>query len=142
MRKALGVLLMIGWSTLLMAAVLPEGRLAECPDSPNCVSTQTHDRTKLMAAWPHDGSVADARRRILAILADMPRAEVVQADEGYIRVEFCSRILRFVDDVEFLIDDSVVHFRSASRVGYHDMGVNRRRMEAIGVRFRAQPVKK
>jgi uncharacterized protein (DUF1499 family) len=43
-----------------------------------------------------------------------------------------------VDDVEFLFDDdtTIVHFRSASRSGYSDMGVNRQRMTAIGEAYR------
>ncbi len=47
--------------------------------------------------------------------------------------EFTSFLLRFVDDVEFLFDDETktIHFRSASRTGYGDLGANRRRMEEI-----------
>ena len=54
-------------------------------------------------------------------------------DESYLHYEFTSLLLRFVDDVEFLFDDETktVHFRSASRTGYGDFGVNRKRMEEI-----------
>ena len=60
-----------------------------------------------------------------------------QTDE-YIHVEFRSRLFGFVDDVEFLFDDqeAVIHFCSASRSGYSDMGVNRKRMNAIGEAYR------
>lgn len=63
----------------------------------------------------------------------MPRTRIVEESENYLRVEFTTAIMRYVDDVEFLIDDSagVVHFRSASRVGYSDMGANRKRMTAF-----------
>jgi uncharacterized protein (DUF1499 family) len=52
-------------------------------------------------------------------------------------VEFRSALFRFVDDVEFVLDDSarVIHFRSASRAGYYDFGVNRRRMQEISDRY-------
>lgn len=63
----------------------------------------------------------------------MPRTKLVDEDESYLHFEFTSLLLRFVDDVEFLFDEKIgtIHFRSASRIGYGDFGVNRRRMEEI-----------
>ncbi len=63
----------------------------------------------------------------------MPRTKLVEEDESYLHYEFTSLLLRFVDDVEFLFDDEskTIHFRSASRTGYGDLGVNRKRMEEI-----------
>jgi uncharacterized protein (DUF1499 family) len=56
--------------------------------------------------------------------------------DNYIRAEFVSKIFRFVDDVEFYFPDKkskelLIHVRSASRVGYSDLGVNRMRIEQI-----------
>jgi uncharacterized protein (DUF1499 family) len=53
-----------------------------------------------------------------------------------VRAEFRSR-LGFVDDVEFRIDEAAgrIHVRSASRKGYWDLGVNRRRVETIREAF-------
>lgn len=67
------------------------------------------------------------------IVANLPRAKLVEEDETYLHYEFTSLLLRFVDDVEFVFDDETktIHFRSASRTGYSDLGVNRRRMEEI-----------
>jgi len=115
------------------------GQFAPCPDSPNCVSTAASDERHAIEPYTFTGATADAKARMLAIVADMPRSKVV-ADEGdYLHVEFRSRIFRFVDDVEFFFDeaDSVVQFRSGSRTGYSDMGVNRKRMEEIRERFAA-----
>jgi uncharacterized protein (DUF1499 family) len=69
----------------------------------------------------------------------MPRATIVTAEPEYIYAEFRSRLLSFVDDVEFYLDDSakLIHFRSASRLGRGDLGVNRQRMEEIRQRFGA-----
>ena len=77
-------------------------------------------------------------RRLLSILRAMPRSTIVVAD-SLIRAEFRTRIFRFTDDAIFLFDDAKkeVHFRSASRIGYSDMGVNRRRMEEIRSKFEA-----
>jgi len=69
----------------------------------------------------------------------MKRARVVTEDGCYIHVEFTSFVFRFVDDAEFLLDEAVktIHVRSASRIGYSDLGVNRKRVEMIRSRFDA-----
>ena len=69
----------------------------------------------------------------------MPRTKVVTDEGNYIHTTFTRLIFRFVDDVEFVIDDGAkqIQFRSAARVGYGDMGVNRKRMEEITSRFAA-----
>ena len=61
----------------------------------------------------------------------------MKADDRYIHVKFTSRVFRFVDDVEFCFDaePKKIHVRSASRMGYFDFGVNRRRVEGIRDRF-------
>ncbi len=81
----------------------------------------------------YKGSIEDARKTLLGIVEDSGRATVVQNDGNYLKVEFRSPILSFVDDVEFAFDDAskIINFRSASRSGYFDFGVNRRRMEDI-----------
>jgi len=63
----------------------------------------------------------------------LPRTKLVEEDESYLHYEFTSLLLRFVDDVEFLFEDEskTIHFRSASRIGYGDIGVNRSRMEQV-----------
>lgn len=81
----------------------------------------------------YQGSVEDARERLLGVIHSSPRSTVVQNEGIYVKVEFRSAIFSFVDDVEFEFDDAakLIHFRSASRLGYYDFGVNRRRMETI-----------
>jgi uncharacterized protein (DUF1499 family) len=114
-------------------------RLAPCPGSPNCVSTLAKDELHAIAAIDYIGDAAAAKSRLLAVVNALPRTKVV-ADEGnYLRVEFRSRIFRFVDDVEFVLDDGKkhIHFRSASRLGYGDMGANRARMEQVRAAFLA-----
>jgi FKBP-type peptidyl-prolyl cis-trans isomerase FkpA len=62
-----------------------------------------------------------------------PGARVVKREPGYLYAEFETRWLKFVDDVEFLLDEpaGVIHVRSASRLGRKDFGVNRKRIEAL-----------
>jgi uncharacterized protein (DUF1499 family) len=67
----------------------------------------------------------------------MPRVRLVTQTDTYLHAEFATAVFRFIDDVEFYVDETagVVHFRSASRVGYSDLGVNRRRMEGVREKF-------
>jgi len=69
----------------------------------------------------------------------MKRSKIIEISDSYIHAQFWTRFFRFVDDVEFLFDDAarIIHFRSASRVGYYDFGVNRRRMIEISKRYAA-----
>lgn len=107
--------------------------LSSCPTSPNCVSTQASDEDHAIAPLAYKKSRAEAKEALKAVLAAWPRTTLVDEDESYLHYEFTSLLLRFVDDVEFLFDDAtkVVHFRSASRTGYSDLGVNRKRMEQV-----------
>ena len=108
-------------------------RLGPCPDRPNCVSTQSTDPAKRMPALGFEGEVEPVRAAILDVLAEAPRARVVEAEGDYIHAEFTTPVFRFVDDVEFSVDPGAkrVEFRSASRVGHSDLGTNRRRMKTL-----------
>jgi len=107
--------------------------LAPCPSSPNCVSTQAQDEGHTIPPFRYRKSRPEAKEALKEAIRSLPRTKLVEEDEAYLRYEFTSLLLRFVDDVEFQFDDETqtVHFRSASRTGYGDFGVNRRRMELI-----------
>jgi uncharacterized protein (DUF1499 family) len=85
----------------------------------------------------YQGSAEDARQRLLGIIRTFPRTTLIQKNGDYLKTQFRSAIFSFVDDVEFEFDDcsKLIHFRSASRLGYYDFGVNRRRMETISRQF-------
>lgn len=122
-----------------------EGRLRDCPASPNCVCSQASDAGHRLPPLPFSGSAAQALEQLQAIIQTFPRAKIVTAAGDYLHAEFTSRWFRFVDDVEFLVDaeQHVIHFRSASRAGYSDLGVNRARMQRIAQAFqerKAAPV--
>ena len=113
------------------------GSLKECPSSPNCVSSQTLDSEKSMSPLPMSGNVESSKQKILAIINSMNRTRIVSETGDYLHVEFRSALFRFVDDVEFFFDEreNTIHFRSASRTGYSDMGVNRKRMTEISKQY-------
>jgi uncharacterized protein (DUF1499 family) len=86
-----------------------------------------------MEPIPLEGTPENALARFKQILSSRARTEVVEEEGWYLRAEETSALLRFVDDVEIEIDPRAaeIHFRSASRTGWSDLGVNRRRMKAI-----------
>jgi uncharacterized protein (DUF1499 family) len=114
-----------------------EGKLAPCPDSPNCVSTQSQLKRHAMKPLPYLQTREASRERILSILKGIKRTTIVALTECYIHAEFRTALFRFVDDVEFFLDETarLVHFRSASRVGHYDFGMNRRRMKEISEKY-------
>jgi uncharacterized protein (DUF1499 family) len=81
----------------------------------------------------YDGTPEQVRERLTEVLRNYPRTRIVRQEPDYLKAECRSRIFRFVDDVEFVFDDEAreIHFRSASRLGYSDRGVNRKRMKEI-----------
>jgi uncharacterized protein (DUF1499 family) len=109
------------------------GKLADLPRSPNAVSSQTSQSDKQVAALPLKGSAVETKAAIIDCLAKMGGNEIAEQADDYIRAVFTTRLFRFKDDVEFYIDagEGQVHFRSASRVGYSDMGANRKRYHAF-----------
>jgi uncharacterized protein (DUF1499 family) len=117
------------------------GRLAPCPDSPNCVSTQATNEEHGIAPIAYEGETAAAHDTILVILQADPQFTIITNTPTYIHAEARTAVWRFIDDVEFYFDEAegLIHFRSASRLGYGDAGVNRQRMEAIRTEFQAAP---
>ena len=104
-----------------------DGRLTACPDSPNCVSSFESDAE-------HGIQPLQANRhQVERVLLGLVEAKIVESRNGYLYAEFTSRLMRYVDDVEFLEDSTagVIHVRSASRLGYSDLGANRKRIENI-----------
>jgi len=120
----------------LAISLFANGRLPPCPDSPNCVSTQSTAERHAIAALPFHGSAADTVAAIVDVVGKMDRTTIITIREDYIHVEYRTK-LGFVDDVEFVLEEEsrTVQFRSASRVGYWDLGVNRRRMERFSALY-------
>lgn len=114
-----------------------DGRLSPCPSSPNCVSSQGNDERHAIEPLHYESALGEARGRLVAILYSMARVKLVTVEEDYIHAEFRSRLFGFVDDVEFSFDgeQNTIHLRSASRTGYYDFGMNRKRIERIRVQF-------
>ena len=108
-----------------------------CPDSPNCVSSQSAEEARFIEPLQYAGNRADARQILINILENETRVRVVKVETDYLHAEFRTLIFRFVDDVEFYFPpaESIIHVKSASRTGYYDFGANRRRVERLRAAF-------
>ncbi|MEQ3641102.1 MAG: DUF1499 domain-containing protein [Alteromonas sp.] len=113
--------------------------LKDCPATPNCISSMNNGSGD-MSPILFNGSMANAKEKLLSVIHSLPRTTVVEERDNYIRVEFRSQLFGFVDDVEFLLSQAQsnktkIDFRSASRLGLSDLGVNKARMEKVTALF-------
>lgn len=113
------------------------GQLAKMPDKPNAVSSQTDIAEKRVEPLPYKASSEETISAVIAALSIMGSNEIMVEESHYIYSVFTTTTLHFHDDVEFLLDDETqqVHFRSQSRAGRSDMGVNRQRYEKFKVLY-------
>ena len=116
---------------------LKNNMLAPCPNSPNCVLSQASDAKHKIKPIYYATSVEVSKERLNQVILSISDARIITQNEVYWHVEFTTRWLRFIDDVEFYFPESeaLIHLRSASRSGYWDLGVNRKRTKEIRFRF-------
>lgn len=107
--------------------------LKPCPDSPNCVSSQAADDQHFIMPFRYTGPAGTAWQLVIEVLQAARRTAIVEQTDSYLHAESTSLVFRFVDDVEFLLqpEEQLIQVRSASRSGYSDFGVNRRRVEKL-----------
>ena len=112
-----------------------------CPASPNCVSSFAPDKKHQIGPLKYSASKEMQLMRLKTVILKMSNARIVAEKENYLHAEFTSKVFRFVDDAEFLLDEKTktLYFRSASRLGYGDFGVNRKRIEVIKSRLAEIP---
>ena len=141
-RLLIGLLLIAGvaliallnmFSSPAMSLGVVDGQLGECPETPNCVCSQSQNASQRVEPFQFSAPPDVVWAALEQTVRAYPRSRIVEQTETYMRCEFRTAIMRFVDDVEFLLDatSQAVHVRSASRLGYSDMGTNRSRVERI-----------
>ena len=110
---------------------------APCSGSPNCVLSQQSDSRHRIQPLSYAGPLEVAKERLNQVILSLEKARKKKKKGDYWHVEFTSRWMSFVDDVEFYFMESeeLIHVRSESRVGYYDYEVNRKRVEKIRFRF-------
>ncbi|HEY9530790.1 MAG TPA: DUF1499 domain-containing protein [Burkholderiales bacterium] len=104
-----------------------DGKLAPCKRSPNCVSSQANPSDREHYIAPLHGTLESVKNAVRAF----PRTTIVKQEKDYLYAEFRTRLLRYVDDVEFFFDGQVIQVRSCSRLGRRDFGVNRKRVDEL-----------
>ena len=110
-----------------------DGRLARCPSSPNCVCSDAEDAGHRVAPLELSMPAAEAWPLIRDAVAELPRTRIAAETAEYLHAECGSALLGFVDDLELHLrpEAGIAAVRSASRLGYSDLGVNRRRVEDL-----------
>jgi len=136
----INLILLTGCSGTMPNLGINNSKLAPCPKTPNCVSSQAHDEEHYIEPIHYEVTQQEARDRLMQIIQSEKRTSILTDHSNYIRVEFTSALFRFVDDIEFYFpneesEEKVIHVRSASRVGSSDFGVNRKRIERIRSKF-------
>jgi uncharacterized protein (DUF1499 family) len=109
------------------------GKLAKMPNKPNAVSSQTDEEDKKVEALEFKVNLEDSKEKLLKSIQDYGNAKIIKNEKNYIYVIFTTGKMKYHDDVEFYFDEStkLIHFRSASRIGYSDMGLNRERYNKL-----------
>lgn len=147
-RNFLIVFLLIHPCGMIAGSVAAESgatpmRLSLCPDSPNCVASDAADPSHHVPHFATIVSVNEAWRLVRETVKDMPRTKIVEITDNYLHAECTSAVFRFVDDLEIeLRAEGIIAVRSASRTGYRDFGVNRRRVERLREVLRSRGVVK
>lgn len=115
---------------------LVDGRLRACPNSPNCVSSESDSASSRIEPLAFQGPPEKAWDDLKETIREMG-GKIQEEHDGFLWTTFTSRVFRFVDDVEFRMVSTggMIHVRSGSRVGYSDLGVNRRRVEKLRTLF-------
>lgn len=116
-----------------------EGKLAPCPKSPNCVSSQSSssDTIHFIEPLKYNSTTEKALADLKTVVEAEERTKIIDESSDYLYAEFKSALMGYVDDVEFYLDSTsnTIHVRSASRLGQSDLGVNRKRVETIRTKF-------
>ena len=112
---------------------LDQGRLRPCPSSPNCVCSEGDDPS--VEPLTYAGSGQEAFQSLVDLIESQPRVDLITVEGAYAHAVFRTPVFRFRDDLEVRLDEpnSVIHVRSASRLGYSDLGANRKRVESLRV---------
>jgi uncharacterized protein (DUF1499 family) len=120
-----------------------DGKLTSCPGSPNCVcSCFPQDVLHTIEPLTYRSTQIEAIEALKQIIRRTDRAAIVVESPDYIYAEFTSKLMGFVDDVEFYANPSEnsIQVRSASRLGKSDLGANRKRIEVIRAQLREMGV--
>lgn len=110
-----------------------QGKLAPMPKSPNAVSSQSDDPEKKVSPIAFKGNLNESKEVIKRALEAYGNIIIVTEEGNYIHAVSTTSTMKYHDDLEFYFDEksAIIHYRSASRVGYSDRGLNRERYDRL-----------
>ncbi len=131
--KTIFYIIVMTLSTATQANSASEKKLAACPSSPNCVSSQASDEGHFIAPFKITGKIEYAWTALKTALVSQSRTVITNETGDTLHAEATSLVFRFVDDIDAILDADarLIHIRSASRTGYGDFGVNRKRVDTL-----------
>ncbi len=111
-----------------------DSQLSPCSNSPNCVCSEYREDIQHYLSPIPLAQLSESEA--LAVLKDVIQAmggTILIEENGYIAAVFSSSFFGFIDDLEIRSDSStnLIHIRSASRIGYSDLGINQKRVELL-----------
>jgi uncharacterized protein (DUF1499 family) len=114
----------------------------DCPDTPNCLSSLAKNPKHRIEPFKLKKDPETSWEIVQKTVGSLPRTKIVSADNSDIHAECRSMIFRFIDDLTLHLTPStgIIHIRSASRIGYSDFGVNRRRVENLRKKLRHKDI--
>jgi uncharacterized protein (DUF1499 family) len=109
------------------------GKLTKMPNKPNAVSSQTDEKDKKVEALEFKENLKNSKEQIIKTIESYGNTKIIKNEKNYIYAVFTTGKMKYHDDVEFYFDENekLIHFRSASRVGYSDMGLNKERYNKL-----------
>jgi uncharacterized protein (DUF1499 family) len=114
-------------------------QLTGCPGKPNCVSSQDKDENHFLQVFRYQGEKEAIFKKLKEIITSWDGMTLITENDNYLHIECKSAMMGFVDDLEFYFSkEKVIQVRSASRLGYSDFGVNRKRVEKLRELFAAK----
>jgi len=107
-----------------------DNKFSTCPGSPNCVSSDAEDKDHNIEFFKLNTGLENDWQAVHEIVASLKRTKIITFNENYIHAECSSAIFGFVDDLQLHLrkHGQYVAVKSASRLGYSDFGVNRKRI--------------
>ena len=114
-------------------------QLTECPGKPNCVSSQDENENHFLQVFSYQGEKKAVFKKLKELITSLDGMTLITENDNYLHFECKSTFMGFVDDLEFYFSkEKVIQVRSASRIGYSDFGVNRKRVEKLRELFAAK----
>jgi len=112
---------------------ITDNKFTACPSSPNCISSDAHDQNHYVLPFKFNVPAIDAWLAAKQAILELPRTQIITQTSTYLHAECSSAVFGFIDDMELHLrsSDGIIAIRSASRLGYSDLGVNRLRMESL-----------